>query len=97
MNGFYIVGRVSGTPERVETSSGLPLCRLRLSVRKTNKDQEEGTEVFEIVLFRSLAEERYEEGQCLAVSGRMSANNFDRDETTYYHTNLIGNSVTVIS
>ncbi|MBQ1482522.1 MAG: single-stranded DNA-binding protein [Erysipelotrichaceae bacterium] len=97
MNGFYLVGRVAGTPERVETSSGLPLCRLRLSVRKTFKDQEDGNEIFEVVLFRGLAEERYEEGTCLAVSGRLSANNFDKDETTYYHTNLIGNSVTVIS
>ena len=97
MNGFYLVGRIVGNPEKTETSSGLSLCRLRLSVNRTKGDQAEEAEIHEIVLFRSLAEMRYEEGQNVAVSGRLQANNFDKEGTTYYHANLIGNSVTIIS
>ena len=97
MNGFYLVGRIVGNPERVETSSGLSLCRLKLSVNRTNRDLAEEAEIYEIVLFRGLAEMRYEEGQNVAVSGRLQANNFDKEGTVYYHANLIGNSVTVIS
>ena len=97
MNGFYLVGRIIGSPEKVETSSGLSLCRLRLSVNRTNRDQEEESEIFEIVLFRNLAEMRFEEGQNVAVSGRLQANNFDKEGTTYHHANLIGNAITIIS
>ncbi len=97
MNGFYLVGRITGKPEKVETSSGLSLCRLRLSVNRTNRDQAEEAEIYEIVLFRGLAEMKYEEGSNVAVSGRLQANNFDKEGTIYYHANLIGNSVTVIS
>ncbi len=95
MNGFYLVGRIKGSPEKVETSSGIPLCRIRLAVAKANKDQEE--EILEVVLFRSLAEDRYEDGQYIAVNGRIQANNFEKEDVTYYHANLIGNSVTLIS
>lgn len=97
MNGFYLVGRVNDVPERAETSSGISLCRLRLNVRKTNKDAEDSSEIIEVVLFRSLAEENYEVGQYVAVSGRVQANNFEKEATTYYHVNLIGNSLTVLS
>ncbi len=97
MNGFYLVGRIVGNPEKVETSSGLSLCRLRLSVNRTNRDQAEEAEIYEIVLFRGLAEMRFIDGQNVAVSGRLQANNFDKEDTIYYHANLIGNSVTFIS
>ena len=96
MNGFYLVGRITGIPEKAETASGITLCRLRICVSRTNKDQENEDEIFEIVLFRSLAEERYEEGKMVAVAGRIQANNFEKEGNTYYHANLIGNSVTVI-
>ena len=64
-------------------------------IRSATRDQEE--EILEVVLFRSLAEDRYEDGQYIAVNGRIQANNFEKEDVTYYHANLIGNSVTLIS
>ena len=96
MNGFYLVGRIAQEPERTQTAGGYTICRLRISVNKANKEQE-GEDIFEVVLFRGLADEIYKVGQNVAVSGRIQANNFEKEGTTYYHANLLGNSVTVIS
>ena len=97
MNGFYLVGRIIGSPEKAETASGLPLCRLKLRVNKGGRDAEDGSEIFEVALFRSLAEADYQDGQMIAISGRLQANNFEKEDTVYYHVNLIGNSVTIVS
>lgn len=97
MIGFYLVGRVTEEPEKTETANGLLLCRLKLSVDRTIRNQENGPEIFEVVLFRNLAEDKYEIGQLLAISGRVQANNFEKEGITYYHANLIGNSVDFVS
>ncbi len=96
MNGFYLVGTIVEEPEKTETSTGLKLCRLKLSVNKPFKGQEDGNEIFEVVLFKNLAEEHYEIGQVLAVTGRVQANNFEKEGNVYYHANLIGNNVDLI-
>ena len=54
MNGFYLVGRVIEEPEVSQTSNGIALCRLKLSVNKTNRNQEENKEVFEIFFSKVL-------------------------------------------
>ena len=97
MNGFYLVGRIVDEPEVSETSTGLTLCRLKLSVSRSFRGQEENSEIFEVVLFKNLAELHYEIGQILGIGGRIQANNFDKEGVKYYHANLIGNSVDFIS
>ena len=96
MNGFYLVGRIAQEPEKGVTSGGVSICRLRVAVNKPGKDQDE-EEIFEVVLFRGLADETYELGQNVAITGRVQANNFEKEDATYYHANLLGNSVAVIS
>ena len=97
MNGFYLVGRIMEVPDKSETSSGLPMCRLKVGVNRTYKDGEDDVDVFDVVLFRSLAQGNYAAGQSVAINGKIQANNFDKEGTVYYHANLIGNSITVIS
>ncbi len=97
MNGFNLVGRICFEPERAKTGSGLPLCRLRIAVNKSGKEQEDDSEIFEVVLFRALAEAEYQIGQLVAVSGKVQANNFEKDGNVYYHANLLGNSLTILS
>ena len=97
MNGFYLVGRITEEPEVSETSNGLALCRLKLSVSRSYRGFEDSSEIFEVVLFKNLAELKYESGQMLGISGRIQANNFEKEGVTYYHPNLIGNSVDFLS
>ena len=97
MNYFVLVGCIVEEPERTETSAGMKLCRLKISVGKTNKDQQEESEIFEVALFRNLATEEYQVGQNIAISGRLQSSNVERDGVMFYNTRLIGNSVTLIN
>ena len=73
MNGFYLVGKITSEPEKGETINGTKLCRLRISVDKSVKDQGENFEIFEVTLFRGLAETDYEIGQSLSVESLQPA------------------------
>ena len=96
MNAFYLVGRIIDEPEKLETASGMKLCKLRMAVEKNGKDSGETYEVYEIVLFRSLAEESYEPGQYLAVNGKLQANNYEKEGNYYYNARLLANSVAFV-
>ncbi|MBQ6478304.1 MAG: single-stranded DNA-binding protein [Erysipelotrichaceae bacterium] len=96
MNAFYLVGRIIEEPEKLETASGIKLCKLRVAVEKNGKDAGETYEVYEIVMFRSLAEENYEVGQYLAVNGKLQANNYEKDGNYYYNAKLLANSVAFV-
>ena len=96
MNAFYLVGRIIDEPEKLETTSGMKLCKLRMAVEKNGKDSGETYEVYEIVLFRSLAEESYEPGQYLAVNGKLHANNYEKEGNYYYNARLLANSVAFV-
>lgn len=95
MNAFYLVGRVMDVPEVVETANGIKYCRLKMSVIRNNRDGDEQNEIFEVSLFRNLAEEKFVKDGYVAVNGRIQANNYDKDGTLYYNCKLIGNSVTL--
>ena len=97
MNNFVLVGRIVEEPERSETSAGIKLCRLKISVDKTNKDQQEESEIYEVALFRNLATDEYLVGQNIAVSGKLQASNVLRDGVMYYNIRLVGNTVTLIN
>ena len=97
MNGFYLVGRICLEPERAQTGNGIPLCRLKIAVNKANKDQVDESDIFEVVVFRNLADEDYRIGQFVAVSGRVQANNYDKEGTVYYHASLFGNSISILN
>ena len=95
MNTFNLVGRVCEEPERFESANGVKVCRLRVSVEKNTKD-ENGYDIYEVALFRNLAEEKLEVGQCVALTGKLQANNLEKDGNTYYSSKLIGNSLTLL-
>ena len=96
MNAFYLVGRIIEEPEKLETANGMKLCKLRIAVEKNSKDSNETYEVYEIVMFRSLAEENYEIGQYLAVNGRLQANNYEKDGNYYYNAKLLANAIAFV-
>ena len=96
MNAFYLVGRIIEDPEKLETANGIKLCKLRMAVEKNGKDASETYEVYEIVMFRSLAEENYEVGQYLAVNGKLQANNYEKDGNYYYNAKLLANAIAFV-
>ena len=96
MNSFYLVGRVADEAEKFESANGVKVCRLRVSVEKGSKDPTDAYDLYEVALFRNLAEEKYPIGQCVGIAGKLQANNLEKDGTTYYSTRLVGNSVSFI-
>lgn len=97
MNSFNLVGQIISPPERFESSSGTKICRLRLSVDKTGREQAESSEVYEVALFRNLAGEEYRVGQYVAVSGKLQANNYEKDGNQYFNVRLLGSAITVLA
>lgn len=95
MNTFNLVGRVCEEPERFESASGVKVCRVRVSVEKSNRD-DDGYDIYEVALFRNLADEKLEVGQCVALTGKLQANNLEKDGNTYYSTKLIGNGLNLL-
>ena len=96
MNAFYLAGRIIDTPEKLESANGTKICRLKIAVEKNIKEANDVYEIFEITLFRNLAQESFETGQLVAVNGRLQANNYEKDGNLYYNVKLIGNSVTFV-
>lgn len=98
MNSVNIIGKVTDDVYKSTGSSGIKLARLKLAVEKTSKEQDgNNAEVFEVVVFKDLAEMNYEVGQLLAVSGRVSSNNYEKDGRVYYNCSIVGNSVNILS
>ena len=96
MNSFYLVGKITDSVDMTRTSNGVNIARLHLAVERLNKDQEVTSDIFEIVLFRSLAERTYKDGQTVAITGKLQANNYEKDGVSYYNNQLIANSVYVM-
>ena len=71
MNSFYLVGRVADEAEKFESANGVKVCRLRVSVEKGSKDPAETCDLYEVALFRNLAEENYPVGQCIGIAGKL--------------------------
>ena len=92
MNGFYLVGRVLDEPVKSESASGIPISRFRISVDR-NTELGSEAETFEITVFRNLAEENFEVGEYISVTGRVSANNYEKDGNVRYNCRLIGNTI----
>ena len=97
MNGFYLMGKIIAEPEKGETINGTKLCRLKIAVEKTVKDQGENTEIYEVTVFRTLAEADYEINQSVGIVGKLTASNYEKDGNQYYNVRLVGNNISIIA
>ena len=93
MNSFYLVGKIIDSVGMTKTANGVNIARLHIAVERINKDQEVSNDIFEIVLFRSLAERTYKDGEMIAIAGKLQANNYEKDGVSYYNNSLIANSI----
>ena len=95
MNQFELIGKVCEEPERSETNSGIKMARIKLSVDK-GKDDDKTPELYEVTVFRQLAELDLRVGQYVSVVGKLTANNYEKENKTYFNCQLIGNILNLI-
>lgn len=95
MNNFNILGKLQEEPERFEGGNGTKYGKIKIEVDR-NRDELQ-PEVFEVVLFRSLLEVELHKGQIVCISGRLQANNFNKENVVKYNTNLVANNLKVVA
>lgn len=96
MNSVNIAGRVIDDPAKSTSASGLNMARFKIAVDKNGKNVN-GYDVFEVVVFNELASTPIEVGQSVGVTGKLSANNYEKEGKSYYNCSIIGNSITLLS
>lgn len=95
MNQFGLAGRILEEPVKSLTSTGIKVAKFKLCVDKIKED-DKSYEIYEITVFRQLAELELVPGQYVGVTGKLNANNHEKDDNTYFNVTLIGNSVTLL-
>lgn len=96
MNSVNIAGKIIDDPVRSKGSSGINFARFKIAVDKNKDVNGNGYDVFEIVVFRELADLKYEIGQFVGVTGKLQANNYDKEGKSYYNCSIVGNSITML-
>lgn len=96
MNSVNIAGKVIDDPVKSTSSNGLAFMRFKIAVDKTNKGEANGYDIYEIAVFRELAELKLEIGQFVGISGRLTANNYEKEGKNYYNCGIVGNSVSIL-
>ncbi len=99
MNQIILVGRVIAKPSIRETSSGNKVGHLLLEVTRPYKNAEGDyeNEVFDVTLWKSLAEEaekRIEENMSVGIKGRLAANNYLKENEVYYRSDVVAEKIT---
>lgn len=94
MNQFILTGKVLEKPLQQETNNGTKVAKIKLAVEKKGKDNESESETYEVVAFRTLAQEEYDVGNVIGVTGKMQANCNEKDGNIFYNCRLIANSIT---
>lgn len=96
MNSVNIAGRISDEPVKATSANGLNFAKFKITVDKNNKDTNGGYDVFEVVVFRELAELKYQIGQFVGVTGKLTANNYDKEGKQYFNCSIVGTSVCML-
>lgn len=89
LNKVIIMGRLVADPEFRQTTSGIPVCRIRVAVdRPFRKDQERQTDFINVTCWRNTAEfvSRYfSKGKMIIVEGSLRNNDYtDNNGVKHY-------------
>ena len=96
MNSVNIAGRISDEAVKATSGNGLPFVRFKITVDKNSKDSNGGYDVFEIVAFRELADLNYEVGRYVAITGKLSANNYEKEDKQYFNCSIIASAISMM-
>lgn len=99
-NHVILTGRLAGTPELRQTTSGALVCRFGVAVRrKYNKNKEEqDVDFFDVESWRGTAEfisRNFDKGDLIEISGELRTSRWkdEKDNTTHSKTFVYANSV----
>ncbi len=96
MNSVQICGRVVEKPQIGQSQNSVKFSKIRISVERSYKEDEDNHEIFEVVVFRNLAEIQLEVGQYIGVTGKLSSNCNEKDGVKYYNYSIIGNTLSLL-
>ena len=96
MNSINIAGRIIEEPAKSQSANGLHIARFKLAIDKQKDNSNNGYDVFEVVVFKDLADMDLKLGQFVGVAGRLTANNYEKDGKTYYNCSIVGNALTLL-
>ena len=99
MNEFILIGTLLQVFPMEETSSGIKVVNFLMKCEKPFKSSGTIYDVFKVTAFKNVAEE-FDDitsvGQTLCVRGRLQANNYSKDDKTYYSPELLAERISVI-
>ena len=99
MNKVILIGNLTRDPEISTTSNGVSVCRFAIAVtrRFANSEGERDTDFFNIVVWRSLAENCHKflkKGSKVAVVGNLQNRSYDaQDGSKRYITDIVAEEV----
>lgn len=95
MNSLNIAGRITEEPLKSKSANGLDFAKFKIAVDKVKDNNTNGYEIFEVVVFKELANIDLKIGQFVGVSGKVSSNNYEKEGKSYYNCSIIGNNISL--
>lgn len=97
MNTVNIAGKIIEEPIKSTSSNGVKLAKFKLAIDKHDKEGNvSGDDSYEIVVFRELADLNIKLGQYVGITGKLTANNYEKEGKTYYNCSIVGNSISLL-
>ena len=98
LNKVIIIGRLCADPEFRQTTSGIPVCRIRLAVnRPVKKDQEQKADFINVSCWRATAEfvaRFFTKGEMAIVEGCLRNNDYtDQNNVKHYSMEVLATNV----
>ncbi len=102
LNQIVLVGKVKELPVIKETSGGTKLATMLIEVDRSFKNSigEIDTDEFQVTLWRGIAEECEmvcKIGSLIGVKGRLQANNFAKEESIFYKSEIVAEKISFLN
>ena len=98
LNKVIIMGRLTADPDFKQTTSGVPVCRIRVAIdRPYKKDQEKQADFIPVTCWRNTAEfvsRFFTKGKMIIVEGALRNNDYtDQNGVKHYSLDVLANNV----
>lgn len=98
LNKVILMGRLCADPEFKQTTSGVPVCRIRIAVnRPYKKDAEQQADFINVTCWRTTAEfvaRFFSKGKMIIVEGSLRNNDYtDQNGVKHYSMDVLANNV----
>lgn len=104
LNKVQLLGNLGQDPEVRNTSSNKKIATLNIATTNNYKDQsgewQESTDWHRVIVWEKLAEvcEKYlKKGSKVFIEGKLRTRSYEKDGTTHYVTEVLGNNLIMLS